>query len=93
MAIDSLTALLAGIPAMVFPFWPVILIGTLFGFGFQDLRPLVIVWVALMLIWLIARGAGAAPLFPLIPEPINSTLFFVTGAGLILFHVFRQDQA
>ncbi|HEX8990668.1 MAG TPA: hypothetical protein VF784_03230 [Anaerolineales bacterium] len=93
MATDNLTTLLAGLPAMVFPFWPVILIGTLFAWGFQDLRPLVVVWVALMLIWLLARGVGAAPLFPLIPEPLSSTLFFLIGAGLILFHVFRGDQA
>ncbi len=88
----DLMAVLTGLPATVFALWPVILIGTLIGWGFEDLRPLVVVWVALLLVWLLARWLMVAPLFPLIPEPYNYTIFIVLGAALVLVSVFRGEQ-
>ncbi len=85
-------AILAILPATIFAFWPVILVGTLFGWGFEDLRPLVVVWTALMLVWLLATWLKLLPLLPLIPEPYNYTGFFIIGAALIFISIFRGEQ-
>ncbi len=89
---SDMMAILAQLPASIYVFWPVILVATMFAWGLDDVRPLVIAWTVVMLLWLLARWLMVPPLFPLIPEPYNYTGFFLVGALLVLLLAFRREE-
>ncbi len=79
---------IAGILAVVFPFWPFILISALLARPRHPFWPMLVAWVAMLLCWASAQIVSIAPLLSFIPEPLSTVLFFAAGVliagGLVI---------
>ena len=70
---------------LIFSFWPFCLVFALLASPRGRIRGVLILWFAFGLSWLMTRLLSPAQLMRFIPEPLNTTLFFVTGLGLLIW--------
>ncbi len=69
-------------------FWPVPLLACLL-FKSRRLRAALIWWGALFICWLMGRLLFVEPPIQLIPEPLNTIVFFLTGPVLLWAVILR----
>ena len=74
----------------VFTLWPLIVLSPVRWKRENVLAGMIIAWSALLFGWLFATSISPRPLWELIPEPINTWLFFLTGFGLLAFVFLRE---
>ena len=86
----DLLNMIATVFGMVYPFWPVVLVGVLISQFRRPLRPLLIIWVVMLICWAAARLVSAPPLMKLIPEPLSTVLFFAAGVIIVGLFIFRK---
>ena len=87
-ASPNLLELVAGILAVVFPFWPIVVGGALISRLRQPLWPMLVMWIVMLICWLCARLTSLTPLMHLIPEPLSTVLFFAAGVLIVGLFVF-----
>jgi len=73
----------------IFAAWPLIVVAPLGWRRGDVLRGMTFAWVIMFLSWLMVRATSTKPASFLIPEPLNSYVFFLTGAILIGIFVGR----
>ncbi len=82
----NLVVVLAGVLAVVLPFWPFILFSGFLARPQHPLWPMMVAWCVMLLCWLSARFVPFRALLEIIPEPLNTVLFF--AAGTLTFGLF-----
>jgi HJR/Mrr/RecB family endonuclease len=73
----------------VFTLWPLFVLSPLKWKKENILASMIIVWTLMLFGWLFARTVSPRPLAVLIPEPLNTGLFFLTGLALLLWALLR----
>ncbi len=76
----------------VFTLWPLIVLSPIRWKKENVLAGMIIAWTLLLFGWLFATTFSTRPLVALIPEPINTYLFFLTGSGLLVWGLWRETR-
>jgi restriction system protein len=74
----------------VFTLWPLIVLSPLRWKRENVLAGMIIAWTLLLSGWLFAGAVSPRPLVALIPEPLNTYLFFLTGMALLIWGLLRE---
>ncbi len=74
----------------VFSLWPLIVLSPIQWKRENVLAGMIIAWTLLLSGWLVATSISPRPLWQLIPEPINTYLFFLTGMALLAYGLLRE---
>ncbi len=74
----------------VFSFWPLVVLSSIRWRRESVLAGMVIAWTLMLFGWLFATSVSARPIWQLIPEPINTYLFFLTGLALLVAGLLRE---
>jgi len=69
----------------LFTFWPVVVLAPLGWRRGNVLAGMIVLWVVMFLGLLAGRSISLKPIVLLIPEPLNTFLFFLAGAVLFLW--------
>ncbi len=87
---------IAGILAVVFPFWPLILISALLARPRHPFWAMLVAWAAMLVCWASAQLISVTPLLSFIAEPMSTVLFFAAGViiagGLVLSTVLHPHR-
>ena len=70
--------------AVLFPVWPLIVLAPLGWRRGNVLGGMVTLWIVTLVGWALARMQSPTPSSFLIPEPLNTYLFFLAGPVLIV---------
>ncbi len=75
--------------AVVLPFWPLIVLRVLVDGG-RWYRAMLAMWGLLAVLWLfqVMSSRAIQPFMKFLPEPLNTTLFILTGVGLLTLNVW-----
>jgi len=84
--IDSL-GIVGAVFVMLFPLWPLVVLAPLLRRTEKTLTAMVLLWIFMLGGWVLARRASPEAGSFLIPEPLNTGLFFLTGAVLIIVFI------
>ena len=68
---------------LIFSFWPFCVFAPLLGWRRGRNRGMIVLWLSFCLSWLMTRLFSSPQLVRLIPEPLNTLLFFATGVALL----------
>jgi hypothetical protein len=82
----NLFVLIAGVLAVVLPFWPLVVLAGFLARPQRPLWPMVVAWSVMLLCWIAERFVRMPSLLRIIPEPLNTALFF--AAGLLIAALF-----
>ncbi len=74
----------------IFTVWPLIILSPLKWKKENVLAGMVVAWTLLLFGWLFAMTVSHRPLVVLIPEPLNTYLFFLTGLALLVWGLLRE---
>ncbi len=74
----------------VLTLWPLIVLSPLKWKRDNILAGMIIAWTLMLFGWLFASTVSRRPLVALIPEPLNSYLFFLTGLALLMWGLLRE---
>lgn len=74
----------------IFSVWPLIVLSSIKWKRQNVFAGMIIAWTLMLFGWLFASTVSPRPLWQLIPEPINSYLFFLTGLALLVFGLLRE---
>jgi Restriction endonuclease len=88
----SVLLLLGSVFNFVFSLWPLLFLTPLEGRKRNILRDMMILWALIFIGWLIARFESLPSFKLLIPEPLNTYLFFLTEIGLIGWFFFSKAR-
>jgi hypothetical protein len=89
MALGTIGAVAYGF-GYIFTLWPLIVLSPLKWKREDVPAGMIIAWSALLIGWLSAATLSPRPLVALIPEPVNTYLFFLTGLGLLAWVLLRE---
>jgi hypothetical protein len=87
----DLIQLLGYVFGFVFSFWPAIMLAPLGWRRGKVLRGMQANWVLVFIGWILARFVPPMPSM-LIPEPLNTYLFFAAGLVLFSFSIIKKSQ-
>ncbi len=76
----------------IFTIWPLIVLSPLKWKKEHLPASMIIAWMLLLFGWLIASTVSHRPLVALIPEPLNTYLFFLTGLGLLVWSLLKETR-
>jgi len=76
----------------VFTLWPLIVLSPVRWKRENVLAGMIIAWTLLLFGWLFASTVSPRPLVALIPEPLNTYLFFLTGLALLISALLRETR-
>ncbi len=76
----------------VFTLWPLIVLSPLRWKRENVLAGMIIAWTLMLFGWLLASTVSPRPLVALIPEPLNTYLFFLTGLALLIWGLLRETR-
>jgi len=85
----GLLGLMAEVVGGFFTFWPVVVLTPLGWRRGHVYGGIVVMWVVMLFGWIAARSAAIKPMVLLIPEPLNTVLFFLTGVVLFAWPVIH----
>ncbi len=74
----------------LFTLWPLIVLSPVKWKKENVLAGMIMVWSLMLFAWLFAMTVSPRPLVALIPEPLNTYLFFLTGLALLLWGLLRE---
>ncbi len=74
----------------IFSVWPLIVLSSIKWKRENVFAGMIIAWTLMLFGWLFATTVSPRPLWQLIPEPINTYLFFLTGLALLIFGLLRE---
>jgi Restriction endonuclease len=86
----GILGLMAEVVGAFFTFWPVVVLTPLGWRRGNVYGGIVTMWVVMLFGWIAARSASIKPMVLLIPEPLNTVLFFLTGMVLIAWPVIQK---
>lgn len=76
----------------IFTLWPLLVLSPLKWNKGNLLASMIIVWTLMLFGWLFARSVSPKLPLLLIPEPLNTYLFFLTGLALLLWALLRATR-
>lgn len=76
----------------VFTLWPLIVLSPVKWKKENVLASMIIAWTLMLFGWLFATTVSPRPLVALIPEPLNTYLFFLTGLALLIWALLRESR-
>ncbi len=86
----NLLVLLASILAVIYPFWPLILLSALASRLRHPLQPMLVAWAVMLVCWICAHLVAMPGLLRFIPEPVNTALFFAAGTLIVGLFLLRK---
>ena len=75
-----------------YSFWPVIVLAPLGWRRGNILLGMIILWGFMLIGWLFALSVSLKPFMVIIPEPLNTFLFLLTGAILVAWPIVRKAR-
>ena len=76
----------------IFSLWPLIVLSSFKWKRENVLAGMIIAWTLMLFGWLFASTVSPRPLWQLIPEPVNTYLFFLTGLALLMWALLRETR-
>ncbi len=86
----NLFELVTGILAVILPFWPFVVLSGFLTRPRHPLWPMLVAWMVMFVCWFSARIDASPPLLTIIPEPVNTALFFAAGTLIAGLYALRK---